>query len=154
MSVANRIGLDIGTLSDAEGRIEAAAAAGARVIRLRFPLGNHAYADSAFLAEAQAAVDAARSARLRVLGVLDGGLTVAPNGAGTWSHDAPVALADAWTNEMAGNAGRLVTALAGRVAGWEIMPAPNLLTRGSRRIDPLRWAAVLGLRNVLRRLHG
>ena len=143
MSVANRIGLDIGTLPDAEVRIHAAADAGARVIRLRFPLGDHAYASTTFLDEAKRAVDAARSSRLRVLGVLDGGLTVAPSGAGTWSHDAPQALASAWTSEMAGNAGRLVTALAGRVVAWEVMPAPNLLKRGARRIDPSRWAAIL-----------
>lgn len=143
MSVAQRIGLDIGAAPNAEARIRAAADAGARLVRLSFPLGDRSYADEAFLAEARRTVDSARGARLRVLGVLDGRLTVAPDGAGTLTDEGPSALAAAWTDEMAGNAGRLVDALAGIVSAWEIEPAPNRVVESERRIAPARWAAIL-----------
>ncbi len=143
-SVAQRIGLDIGAAPVHEARIQAAADAGARMVRLRFALGDRSHADDDFLDEARQSVMAARGARFRVLGVLDGGLTVAPAGAGAWSDDSPPALAAAWVDELAGNASRLVESLSGLVAAWEIAPTPNLLVNGERRISPARWAAMLG----------
>lgn len=140
--VIDRIGVDLGPSTAAAARVAAAAAIGARVVRLRFSLDHRHVVDDAFLADARAAVDAAHAARLRVLAVIDGALTVAPD---ALADDAGVDafVAAAWTEELAEHAGLLARAIGDRVAAWEVMPAPNEGHAGHRPLAPARWAAVL-----------
>lgn len=140
--VIDRIGVDLGASTAAAGRVGAAAALGARVVRLRFALDNRRVVDDAFLADARAAVEAAAAARLRVLAVVDGGLTVAPDApAGDGAIDPLVAAA--WAEELAEHAGLLARAIGDRVAAWEVLPAPNEGHAGRGSLAPSRWAAAL-----------
>jgi len=119
----------------------AAAAAGADMARVRIRLNGHAEPNESFIAETRAALRTLHAAGLRVLAVLDGDLTVAPDGMGAFADEPPEARALAWAEEMTANAARLAGALGEEVAAWEILPLPN---RGNgARIAPGRWAALL-----------
>ncbi|MEO8082783.1 MAG: hypothetical protein ABI780_03110 [Ardenticatenales bacterium] len=140
--VIDRIGVDLGPSTAAAARVAAAAAIGARVVRLRFALDQRRVVDDAFLADARAAVEAAHAARMRVLAVIDGALTVAPD---ALADDAGVdaLVAAAWIEELAEHAALLARAIGDRVAAWEVMPAPNEGLVGRGPLAPARWAAVL-----------
>jgi len=141
MTLSERIGLDLGTAAEAGARASAAAAAGAGIARVRFPLGDRAQPDEAFLHTAQSAVAALRRAGLQVLAVVDGSLTVAPEGMGAFAEHPPEALARAWREELTANAGVLAEAIGEQVCAWEVLVAPNV---GSPpRIAAVRWAELL-----------
>ncbi|MCC7018736.1 MAG: hypothetical protein IT332_03205 [Ardenticatenales bacterium] len=138
----NRIGVDVGSTADLDARLAAAAAVGARWVRMRFVLDERRVVDEAFLAAAGGAVDAAAAGRLRVLGVIDGGLTVAPDAAAADASVAP-AVGAAWLEELVEHAALLAGALGDRVQAWEIVPLPNHAPAGRDPIPPARWAALL-----------
>lgn len=143
--VMHRIGVDLGPADAAasiDARVAAAAAAGARWVRLRFALDARRAVDDAFVGAAQAAVATAGAARLRVLGVIDGGLTVAPDALAADAATAP-AIAAAVADELVEHGGRLAAALGAGVAAWEILPAPNAALGRRGPIAPERWAALL-----------
>ena len=141
MSLTESIGIDLGVVPGAPGTLTAAREAGARLVRARFALGDRAIADEGFLSEAAAFAAAAEELGLRVLGVIDGNLTVAPGGAGAFAEEAPDGIVDAWSEELGANASRLVGAVRGRVTAWEVLPAPN--AGSPHRIAPGRWAALV-----------
>ena len=140
--VINRIGIDVGSSADLDTRLAAAAAVGARWVRIRFVLDERRVVDDAFLAAAVDAVNAAAARRLRVLGVIDGGLTVAPDAAAADASVAP-AVGAAWLEELVEHAAMLAGALGDRVQAWEIVPMPNHAPAGRDPIPPARWAALL-----------
>lgn len=140
--VLNRVGLDLGPAdgpAPLDARLAAAAELGARWVRLRFALDAGRAVDDAFVAAARTAVDAAAARRLRVLGVIDGALTVAPDALA--AEDATLAAAVA--DELVEHAGRLAAALGDAVAAWEIVPAPNAAAGRRGPLDPARWATLL-----------
>ncbi len=140
--VLNRVGLDLGPADGSaplDARLAAAAELGARWVRLRFALDAGRAVDDAFVAAARAAVDAAAARRLRVLGVVDGALTVAPDALA--ADDATLAAAVA--DELIEHAGRLAAALGDAVAAWEIVPAPNAAAGRRGPLGPARWATLL-----------
>jgi hypothetical protein len=141
MSVAERIGLDLGAAPEA-GRLAAEAAeVGAAWARVRFALRDGPVPDEAFLASARATVDELCASNLRVLAVIDGDLTVAAGGAGAFEEPPRKPLAEAWAAELCGNATRLAEALGEHVVAWEVLPLPNV--GQPPRIAPSRWAALL-----------
>lgn len=141
MALSETIGIDLGTAPLAGELAAEAAAAGARIARVRIALHSRPTVDEALLDTASDAIGALRSAGLGVVAVIDGDLTVAPGGAGAFDPAAPDALAAAWTDELADNAARLAHRLGSAVSAWEILPAPNV--GSTARIAPSRWAAML-----------
>jgi len=140
VTILDRIGIDLGTATaaDAPAMARSAADAGARIGRVRFVLGAQSGVDEHVIAEATAVADGLVAAGLRVIGVVDGGLTVAPDGLG---DSAPDALAAAWADELSQNAAALAGALGARVGAWEILPAPN--APDGPRMSAARWAAAV-----------
>jgi hypothetical protein len=141
MNLTESIGIDLGSADEAATRLESARELGARMVRVRFRLANRPAVDDELLQTARGVVEAARRLGLRLLGVIDSDLTVAPGGAGAFAEAAPPEIVAAWSEELSANASRLVGAVAGGVAAWELLPSPN---RGMPpRIDPARWAELL-----------
>lgn len=142
MTLIERIGLDLGTSAQAAELGSVAAEAGAGLVRVRFPLGKRCDPDARYLEAARSTVSRLRAAGLRTIAVVDGSLTVAPEGLGTFAERPPEGLAQAWLAELVGNAKRLAEAIGGDVSFWEVLPEPNI---GSPpRIAPGRWAEMLG----------
>ena len=145
----HRIGLDLGLATDVglPDRAAAAAAAGARLARVRVALDGRTAPDAVFLATLSTAMDALRRAGLGVLAVVDSDLTVAPGGMGALGAGATTPLGEAWTAELVANAEAVARAVGAQVTAWEILPGPNAgadAASGERyRIAPGRWAALL-----------
>lgn len=141
MTRIDRIGLDLGPAHAAETLGAAAAEAGADLVRVRFALGDRPEPDGAFIEAARGTTEALRAAGLRILGIIDSDLTVAPEGMGAFAESTPGPLARVWIEELVANAAHLAASLGDRVSAWEILPEPN---RGEpARIAPARWAELL-----------
>lgn len=141
MTRIDRIGLDLGPALAAETLGAAAAEAGADLVRVRFALGDRPEPDGAFIEAARGTTEALRAAGLRILGIIDSDLTVAPEGMGAFAESTPGPLARVWIEELVANAAHLAASLGDRVSAWEILPEPN---RGRpARIAPARWAELL-----------
>ncbi len=141
MDVTRRIGLDLGSVDAAARRASAAAELGAHIVRLSFPLRKLAQPNSGYFETAARTTHLLSSAGFDVLAVVDGKLTVAPDGMGTFAESPPEELARVWTAELTSNTRELASAIFGAVSSWEILPEPNAGT--PPRIAPLRWATLL-----------
>lgn len=151
MTLAERIGLDLGFSPEAGQHSATVGSAGSSWVRVRFALRDRTGLDEGFLNSARAAVDALRAQGVRVLAVVDSDLTVAAGGAGAFAEPPLEPLASAWTTEFTGNVARLADALGAQVAAWEVLPAPNAGL--PQRIAPGRWAALLSAVAVAIREH-
>ncbi|MFN2114790.1 MAG: hypothetical protein ACK2T6_03680, partial [Anaerolineae bacterium] len=141
MALTDMLGIDVGTHLDAATRFRLAADAGARLARVRFTLGHEQSLTGVTLDGARDAADAAERERLGLIAVVDGDLTVAPGGGRVFVGDGSAHLAEAWRDELAGNAAALAALIGARVQAWEILPEANAPAPDG--LSPERFAALL-----------
>jgi hypothetical protein len=141
MTLSARIGIDVDTGAQVRDRLEAIIATGAGMVRVRFPLAERPAPDEPYLDAAREVVRDLRRKGLNVLAVVDGSLTVAPEGLGAFAEHPPAGLAEAWQQELIANATVLAGAVGDLVGAWEVLPEPN--AGHPPRIAPVRWATLL-----------
>jgi|GEM_PF-2898458 len=149
--IPDSIGLDIGFMDQAAALSHMAREAGASYARVRFGLGGRASADGSFERAARDTAQAVRRAGLKLLAVVSGDLTVAPDGVAGFENGPLESMAGAWQEEMTANTSRLVAAIGDDVAAWELLPRPN--AGQPPDVDPERFAALLSiLASVIRQV--
>ncbi len=138
-----RLGIDLGVASEVPAAAPLAAALGARLGRFACPLAvERPFPDEIYLTAIQGAARCLRRQGIEPLIVVDGRLTVAPEGPTAFGQRTTPTLAAAWHEELLGNLDRLVATVGDAVALWEILPTPNARQRTT--IEPAMWGELLG----------
>lgn len=142
MTAAIRLGIDIGTMDQAAAAAPVLAAIGAGLARFGCPLmADEPVVGNSYLATAREAVENLLRHGIDPLVVIDGRMTVVPEGPAVLGEQLTPQLLDAWRDELVLNTRRLVEAVGSAVPYWEILPAPN--GGGRTAFPPGRWAELV-----------